>query len=191
VGNFFGSRPLQRLRLPADALAEHVESSRSHMAGSLEVTLSLSVLLSSSVSPSWVQRSPFTLRSDRTRERLLESVDSQIVGRGVFPYRSPHPAARRERGPLAELRLLQSLTTSRRPQLCCSFAVPLMRFFPLQHIQERQVHMAQACLTWSGSASRVSHPLDGFLPVRPATCISRWKRSWGCPLQSLFLAAKP
>lgn len=34
------------------------------------------------------------------------------------------------------------------------------------------------------SVFRVLHPLDGFLPVRPADCFSSRKRSWGCPLQS-------
>jgi hypothetical protein len=41
------------------------------------------------------------------------------------------------------------------------------------------------------SVFRVSHPLDGLLLTRPADCISSRKRSWGCPLQSFFLATKP
>jgi len=90
----------------------------------------------------------------------------------------------RGRDPLAELRLLQSFTTSRRPQV-------LLQLCGASHeVWSPTAHTGTAGPPIPGlphpvcSVSRVSHPLDGFLPVRPADCFSSRKRSWGCPLQS-------
>lgn len=90
----------------------------------------------------------------------------------------------RGRDPLAELRLLQSLTTSRRPQV-------LLQLCGASHeVWSPTAHTGTAGPLIPGlphpvcSVFRVLHPLDGFLPVRPADCFSSRKRSWGCPLQS-------
>jgi hypothetical protein len=50
------------------------------------------------------------------------------------PQRTRRPSAS-SRGALSELRLLQSLTIHWRPRLCCSYAVPSMRFLPLQRLR--------------------------------------------------------
>jgi hypothetical protein len=87
-----------------------------------------------------------------------------------------------------ELRLLQSMTTRRRPQSSRGSAVPLMRFRPLQRIRTTgATFITRVCLTRLRSVSRVSHPPDGLLPRRPCGLVScRW-RSWGSPLQSFSL----
>lgn len=91
-----------------------------------------------------------------------------------------------------ELRLLQSLTTRRRPQiqsrLCgASHEVWSPTTLPVCGIYAHVPGLPHPVR----SAFRVSHPPDGFLPRRPLGLVSCRSRSWGSPLQSLSLAAKP
>jgi hypothetical protein len=103
----------------------------------------------------------------------------EILGssRGGAPHRR-HETDRR--APLMGLRLLQSLTTRRRPQHCCSFAVPLMRFGPLQHTGHAGRTFDNPGLPHPvRSAFRVSHPPDGFPSHAPSALFQTAEHSWG------------
>jgi hypothetical protein len=162
-------------------------------ASSLGVTSSLSVLHAGPVSLHGFSDPSPSFESNLTRVWYVEPVGSQFVDPEVFPVptashaRMPR-AVKSAHGvtPPAELDHQQATAI-----ICCSFAVPLMRFDPLQHIQEQQVHSSRALPRSVRSVFRVSHPLDGFLPADPAGYFSSRKHSWGSPLQSFFLTSKP
>jgi hypothetical protein len=84
------------------------------------------------------------------------------------PRSSRSGAGTRGHHALVELHPLQSLTTRWRPRICCSFAVPLMRFGPLQHTRNAGFTINDPGLPHPvRSASRVSHPPDGLPPRTP------------------------
>jgi hypothetical protein len=94
-----------------------------------------------------VRRSPFILGDSAAFDRDVQSPSAPrpwILGSSR--WRRPRQPLARRRGPLTESRLLQSLTTRRRPH-GCSFAVPLMRFLPLQHVEDWRIHLPRVCLT--------------------------------------------
>lgn len=107
---------------------------------------------------------------------------------------APRPKADRFEGdPLTELRLLQSLTTRRRPRRCCcsirGASPEVCR--PFSTCRPGRSTSPRACQARVRSGSRVSHPPAGLLPSVPSGLVSCPWRSWGCPLQSFSLRAKP
>jgi hypothetical protein len=119
-----------------------------HQAGSLEVTRSFSVFAANRVSPYWLSDPPTSLMI-RTPSRRVASVDARTSDPGVFPGlasadgveptppRSAHGVA-----PPSELDRRQATATN-----AAAFAVPLMRFVPLQRMKPWRSTESRACLT--------------------------------------------
>jgi hypothetical protein len=156
--------PLQRLRLRADGAGSNRRLAASEpAANSREVTLSFSVLARCGIAV-LVRRTLLILGTC-----TAGAVAAGPSARGPWISRSSRSGENaRRHSALMELRLLQSLTTRWRPRLCCSFAVPLMRFGPLQHMRNTGFTFDNPGLPHPvRSASRVSHPPDGFPPRAP------------------------
>jgi hypothetical protein len=114
-------------------------------------------------------------------------------------FRSRAATVRRPTRTLAELRLLQSLTSGRHRARCArARAVPPAGFVPLQRSQNEEATtrmQARGCAGPSTarlrSVSRVSHPPDGLLLLEPCRLVPSGSRSWGFALQSLAPARQP
>lgn len=174
--------PLQRFRLFAVATATvRLPTSVSHVS-----RLSWSYVLPQRLASragiaSWVQRSPFILRVTPHPGAVVRA--RRLVTRGSWGI--PDIGRLLDRNAYGEEVRSRSCASFRAwPQTgdrssCCSSAVPFMRFGPLQHIQERQVHSPRACLTRFVPSSGFLTLLTAFsLSARPAIVSSR-KRSWG------------
>lgn len=174
--------PLQRFRLLAVATAiVRLPTSVSHVD-----RLSWSYVLPQRVAgrvgiASWVQRSPFILRVTPHPGAVVRA--RRLVTRGSWGL--PDIGRLFNRNAYGEEVRSRSCASFRAwPQTgdrstCCSSAVPFMRFIPLQHIQDGQVHIPRACLARFVPSSGFFTLLTVFsLPARPAIVSSR-KRSWG------------
>jgi hypothetical protein len=128
---------------------------------------------------SLVQRSPFILGNAAAPfEAAPGPVGPSFRDHEVFPApdasAATSAAENGDRSPLAELRLLQSITTGRRPQ--SGFRLQRCgashEVWSPSALEEGEVYQTPGLPHPVRSTSRVSHPLDGLLPRNPAGPVS-------------------